>query len=54
VTAYVVERWTSAIGVCMAVGANRGLVVVMVQGEAFRRVGIGHAFEIPGLSAEAI
>jgi putative ABC transport system permease protein len=51
VTAYGVEQRTSEIGVRMALGANRGSVVVMVLREAFWQVGIGLALGIPAAVA---
>jgi ABC-type antimicrobial peptide transport system permease subunit len=47
VLAYTVERRTGEIGVRMALGADRGRVVAMVLGGAFRQVGIGLALGIP-------
>ncbi len=47
VLAYSVERRTSEIGVRMALGADRGSVIRMVLGGAFRQVGIGIALGIP-------
>ena len=47
VTAYGVEQRTSEIGVRMALGADRGSVVVMVLRGAFWQVGIGLALGIP-------
>jgi predicted permease len=47
VTAYGVEQRTNEIGVRMAVGADRGSVVLMVLREAFWQVGIGLALGIP-------
>jgi predicted permease len=47
VTAYGVEQRTSEIGVRMALGADRGSVIVMVLRGAFRQVGIGLALGIP-------
>jgi predicted permease len=47
VTAYGVEQRTNEIGVRMALGANRGSVVVMVLREAFWQVGIGLALGVP-------
>ncbi len=47
VLAYMVERRTSEIGVRMALGADRGRVVAMVLGGAFRQVGAGLALGIP-------
>jgi putative ABC transport system permease protein len=47
VTAYGVERRTSEIGVRMALGANRGSVVLLVLRGAFSQVGIGLALGIP-------
>ncbi|HEY3769041.1 MAG TPA: FtsX-like permease family protein, partial [Candidatus Angelobacter sp.] len=48
VTAYGVEQRTNEIGVRMALGADRGSVVLMVLREAFWQVGIGLALGIPG------
>ncbi len=47
VTAYGVEQRTSEIGLRMALGANRGSVVLMVLRGAFGQVGIGLALGIP-------
>jgi ABC-type antimicrobial peptide transport system permease subunit len=47
VLAYMVERRTSEIGVRMALGADRGRVVAMVLGGAFRQVGVGLALGLP-------
>ncbi len=47
VLAYMVERRTGEIGVRMALGADRGRVVAMVLGGAFRQVGAGLAVGIP-------
>jgi putative ABC transport system permease protein len=47
VLAYSVERRTGEIGVRMALGADRGRVIGMVLGGAFRQVGIGLALGIP-------
>jgi putative ABC transport system permease protein len=47
VTAYGVEQRTSEIGVRMALGADRGLVVAMVLREAFWQVGLGLGIGIP-------
>jgi predicted permease len=47
VLAYTVERRTGEIGVRMALGADRGRVIGMVLGGAFRQVGIGLALGIP-------
>jgi predicted permease len=47
VTAYGVEQRTNEIGVRMALGADRGSVVLMVLREAFWQVGIGLALGIP-------
>jgi putative ABC transport system permease protein len=47
VLAYTVERRTGEIGVRMALGADRGRVIGMVLGGAFRQVGIGLAIGIP-------
>ena len=48
VTTYGVEQRTSEIGVRMALGANRGSVLVLVLREAFSQVGVGLALGIPG------
>ena len=47
VTAYGVEQRTSEIGLRMALGADRGSLLVLVLGGAFRQVGIGLALGIP-------
>jgi putative ABC transport system permease protein len=47
VLAYSVERRTSEIGVRMALGADRGSVIGMVLGGAFRQVAIGLALGLP-------
>jgi putative ABC transport system permease protein len=47
VLAYSVERRTGEIGVRMALGADRGRVMGMVLGGAFRQVGVGLALGIP-------
>jgi hypothetical protein len=47
VTAYGVEQRTSEIGVRVALGADRGSLVAMVLGGAFRQVGVGLALGIP-------
>ena len=47
VLAYMVERRTGEIGVRMALGANRGRVLAMVLGGAFRQVGLGLALGLP-------
>ena len=47
VTAYGVEQRTNEIGVRMALGADRGSVVLMVLREAFWQVAIGLALGIP-------
>jgi putative ABC transport system permease protein len=47
VTAYGVERRTSEIGVRMALGADRGSVVVMVLRGALWQLGIGLALGVP-------
>lgn len=47
VTAYSVARRTSEIGVRMALGADRGSVIGLVLGGAFRRVAVGLALGLP-------
>ena len=47
VTAYSVARRTSEIGVRMALGADRGKVMGLVLGGAFRRVGAGLLLGLP-------
>ena len=47
VTAYSVARRTSEIGVRMALGADRGSVIGLVLGGAFRRVAAGLALGLP-------
>jgi predicted permease len=47
VLAYTVTRRTGEIGVRMALGANRGRVIAMVLGSAFRQVAVGLALGIP-------
>ena len=47
VTAYGVEQRTSEIGVRMALGADRGLVIAMVLRGAFWQVGVGLGIGIP-------
>ena len=47
VTAYSVARRTSEIGVRMALGADRGRVMSLVLGGAFKRVGIGLVLGLP-------
>jgi predicted permease len=47
VTAYSVARRTSEIGVRMALGADRGRVIGLILGSAFRRVAIGLALGLP-------
>ncbi len=47
VLAYTVERRTGEIGVRMALGADRGRVLTMVLGGAFRQVAVGLALGIP-------
>ena len=42
-----VERRTGEIGVRMALGADRGRVVAMVLGGAFRQVGVGLVVGLP-------
>jgi predicted permease len=51
VLAYTVERRTGEIGVRMALGADRGRVIGMVLGGAFRQVGVGLALGIPAAIA---
>jgi predicted permease len=51
VLAYSVERRTGEIGVRMALGADRGRVIGMVLGGAFRQVGVGLALGIPAAIA---
>jgi ABC-type antimicrobial peptide transport system permease subunit len=43
-----VERRTGEIGVRMALGADRGRVIGMVIGGAFRQVGVGLALGLAG------
>ncbi|MCA1585182.1 MAG: ABC transporter permease, partial [Acidobacteria bacterium] len=47
VTAYSVARRTSEIGVRMALGADRGRVIGLVLGGAFRRVAVGLLLGLP-------
>ena len=47
VTAYSVAQRTSEIGVRMALGADRGKVMNLILGSAFRRVAIGLVLGIP-------
>ena len=47
VTAYSVARRTSEIGVRMALGADRGRVIGLVLGGAFRRVAVGLVLGLP-------
>jgi ABC-type antimicrobial peptide transport system permease subunit len=47
VTAYSVAQRTSEIGVRMALGADRGTVMSMILGSAFRRVIVGLALGVP-------
>ena len=47
VTAYSVARRTSEIGVRMALGADRGRVMSLVLGGAFKRVGVGLVLGMP-------
>jgi predicted permease len=47
VTAYSVARRTSEIGVRMALGADRGRVMSLVLGGAFKRVGVGLVLGVP-------
>jgi predicted permease len=47
VTAYSVARRTSEIGVRIALGADRGKIVGLVLGSAFRRVAVGLALGLP-------
>ena len=51
VTAYGVERRTSEIGVRMALGADRGSVLIMVLRSALGQVGVGLALGIPAAIA---
>jgi predicted permease len=54
VTAYGVEQRTNEIGVRMALGADRGSVVLMVLQEAFWQIGIGLALGIRRPSAQGV
>ena len=47
VTAYSVARRTTEIGVRMALGADRGRVIGLVLGSAFRRVAVGLVLGLP-------
>ena len=47
VTAYSVARRTSEIGVRMALGADRGKVMRLILGSAFKRVALGLALGLP-------
>jgi predicted permease len=47
VTAYTVEQRTSEIGIRMALGADRGTVLMMVLRAAFSQIGIGLAIGVP-------
>ena len=47
VTAYSVARRTSEIGVRMALGADRGRVMGLVLGGAFKRVAVGLVLGVP-------
>src|ERR1051326_7691005 len=51
VLAYTVERRTAEIGVRVALGADRGRVIGMVLGGAFRQVGTGLALGLPAAVA---
>jgi predicted permease len=47
VTAYSVARRTNEIGLRLALGADRGNVITMVLGSAFRRVAVGLVLGVP-------
>jgi len=47
VTAYTVTQRTGEVGIRMALGADRGKVVALVLGSAFKRVAIGLVLGVP-------